>query len=140
MVRILNIEPELLALRDMPRKGGTDIHLTFKRYEACIKTIEKLKVSPKSDWPYSEKPTHLDIAAIWVQKTQYKLWDNNFGPILASYPEMAKWLRKDPDAKSAEEIWTSKFRRYSLNSLKDWLKAQRLDAKKSPKKKKPATL
>lgn len=140
IVRILKITPELLALRDAQKNGSADIHTTFKRYEACIYAIAKMRASNENDWPNCEKPAYLDVAAIWVQKTQYKIWDKTFGPILSSYPEMAKWLRNDSDRKSDQEVWTKRYTRYSLKSLGEWLQHQHQVANKSPKKKKTATL
>lgn len=137
-MKVLKIDQELLNLREAPKKGATDIHLTFKCYEACVDTLAKLKASPATEWSYHKKPTTLDVAGIWVQKTQFKVWDNTFGPILKSYPDMAKWLHNDPDKKSNSEVWIKKYPRYSLNTLGDWLKAQQTN--KSPKKKKPATV
>ncbi|KAF8168714.1 hypothetical protein BJ912DRAFT_934192 [Pholiota molesta] len=63
---------------------------------------------PASKWSYHKKPTPNDVTGIWVQKTQFKNWDNTFGLILKSYPDMAKWLHNDPDKKSISEVWIGK--------------------------------
>jgi hypothetical protein len=104
IVKVLKISQELLNLRESVKKGGSDLLLTFKRYEACIDALAKLKASPASEWSYHKKPTPNDVTGIWVQKTQFKNWDNTFGPILQSYPDMAKWLHNDPDKKSISEV------------------------------------
>ena len=130
IIERLEIDTTLLKL--WSSKKGSDLHLTFKAYEASVAAVAKWRDITDEEWP--NKPTPTEITSIWIQKTQYSKWAKAFNSVIESYPDMQKWLEDAPDKKSNEEVWGSrKGGKLGFNALSTWVKVR--DDKKNTKKK-----